>query len=335
MKAVRTSLMVALVALIAAGCGSRAANGTDGAGGQAASDSIGSPAGATDMVSGVSCVDLGMPAEVPVSPSPTQDPVPLPAGFVPVAATRCVAEFEVVPGDGVWLTKLQQRAAGDLAGVVAELRRPDGTAPQGTACTMIGYLPTIVTLVDAAGTTVVPTIPHDGCGAPLTSVLQAIIQLDWQTEQRTRIRRTQSELEVTSGCGGGYKPVVALTSAERGGPAPVIGPVFLATPAALRVCRYDLSPDEAVDAAGQPFPVGVLANAGTVDGAALAAFVQALTTAPAARACDQPSAPFAVVSPPEDQGRSVVVELGGCYRFLDPAGALRQLDAAAVAALRT
>lgn len=330
MKAVRTFLLLALVPLVTAGCATRAGAGADAGG--AASDSIGVPPGAIDTIPGVSCVDLGMPP----GPSPAEVQVPLPTGFVPVAATRCLAEFEVVPGDGTWLTKVDQRAATDLSAVMAELRRPDGTVPPGTACTMMGYVPTIITLVDAAGTTVVPTIPHDGCGAPISSVLQAITQLDWQTEQRTRIRRTQSELQVTSGCGDGFKPIIALTAAEGGGAVtgPVSGQVLPGTPGPLRVCRYEPSPDDSLDAAGQSFPLGVLTSAGTLDGAAATAFVQALTVAPAARPCALPSAAFAVVSPTDDQGRSIAVELGGCYRFLDPTGGLRQLDAAAVAALQ-
>lgn len=332
MRAVRSTLVLAVVAMMAAGCGRLAGAGTDGGAG----GSIGSQPAMDTGPAGVSCTDLGMLTDPGASPapSPTVSPVPLPAGFVPVAATRCLVKFETVPGDGEWMTKVEQRAEGDLSAVAAELRRPDVTDPPGTTCTLIGYIPTIITLIDATGATTVPTIPHAACGAPMTSVLEAIGDLPWQTESETRVHRVQSELEVTSGCSGSYKPVIALTGAEGGGPTPVIGPVFPAMPAALLVCRYELSSEETMEVAGTKVGLGKLTTAASIDGATMTAFVQALDAAPAAPRCTQPPAPFAEVHAEEDRGRSIVVELGGCYRFMDALGGLRQLDAATVAALQ-
>jgi hypothetical protein len=259
---------------------------------------------------------------------------PLSAGFVPVAATRCLVSYETVPGDGEWMTKVEQRAEGDLSALVAELRRPDQNDPPNTICPAIGYLPTIITLIDATGATTVPTIPHGGCGAPMPSVLTAIADLPWQTERETSVRRVRSELEVTSRCSGAYKPVVALIAAESGGPAPVIGPVFAESPSALQVCRYEPSNEDTVEVKGIRYGVGRLTGAATIDGAAMTAFVQALAAAPPARPCTEPPAAFADVHPTQDRGRSIAVELSGCYRFMDPLGGLRQLDAAAVAPLQ-
>jgi hypothetical protein len=330
MRAVRSTLVlaaVAVMAMVATGCGRLVGAG----------DSIGSEPGMDTGPVGVSCADLGLPADPGASPapSPTVTQVPLPAGFVPVAATRCLVRYENVPGDGEWITRVEQRAEGDLSAVAAELRRPDVTDPPGTACPAIGYLPTIITLIDATGATTVPTIPHAGCGAPMRSVLRAIDDLPWQTGSETRVRRVRSELEVTSGCNGSYKPVIALVAAESGGPAPVIGPVFATMPGALQVCRYELSAHETLEVAGTSVGLGVLTSASTIDGATMTAFVQALATAPAAaRPCTQPPAPFAEVHPKDERGRTIAVELGGCYRFMDPLGGLRQLDAATVAALQ-
>jgi hypothetical protein len=328
MRAVRSTLVLALVTLVAtaaAGCGRLAGAG----------DSIGSQPGMDTWPAGVSCTDLGMLADPGPSPapSPTVSPVPLRAGFVPVAATRCQVKYETVPGDGEWITRVEQRAEGDLSVVAAELRRPDVTDPPGTVCTAIGYVPTIITLIDATGATTVPTIPHTSCGAPMTSVLGAIGNLPWQTESETRVRRVRSELEVASGCDGSYKPVIALT-ADGTGPTPVIGPVFPAMPSALQVCRYQLSSEQTMEVAGTKVGLGELTTAASIDGATMTTFVQALDAAPAAPRCTQPPAPFAVVHPKEDQGRSITVELGGCYRFMDALGGLRQLDAATVAALQ-
>jgi hypothetical protein len=327
MRAARSTLMLALVAAIAAGCGQGARNG--------AGDSIGSQPGMDAGPAGVSCDDLGMadPGAGP-APSPTVTQTPLPTGFVPVTATRCLVSFETVPGDGEWMTKIEQRAEGDLSALAAELRRPDAVDPPNAICAAIGYLPTIITLIDASGATTVPSIPHGVCGAPMPSVLKAIEELPWQTERETPVRRVRSELEVSSGCSGAYKPVIALTAAETGGPAPVIGPVFPEAPSALQVCRYEPSKDDVVELKGVRYGVGRLTSAATLDGAAMTAFLQALATAPAARPCTDPPAAFAEVHPAQEQGRSIAVELSGCYRFMDPLGGLRQLDAAAVAPLQ-
>jgi hypothetical protein len=328
MRAARSTLMLALLAVIAAGCGQAGRNG--------AGDAIGSqPATDTGPI-GVSCDDLGMPAGPGASPapSPTVTQTPLPTGFVPVAATRCLVGFETVPGDGDWMTKIEQRAEGDLGALAMELRRPDAVDPPNAVCPAIGYLPTIITLIDATGTGTVPSIPHGVCGAPMPSVLRAIADLPWQTERETPVRRVRSELEVSSGCSGTYKPVIALIAAQSGGAAPLIGPVFSEAPSALHVCRYEPAKDDTVELKGVQYGVGRLTSAATLDGATMTAFLEALAGAPQARPCSEPPAAFAEVHPAEERGRSIAVELSGCYRFMDPLGGLRQLDAAAVAPLQ-
>jgi hypothetical protein len=326
--AVRSTLMLALVAVIAAGCGQGAGNGA----GNGAGDSIGSQPGMDAGPPGVSCDNLGMPAGP--APSPTVTQTPLPAGFVPVAATRCLVSFETVPGDGEWMMKVEQRAEGDLGTLAAELRRPDVIDPPDTICTAIGYLPTIITLIDAIGTTTVPAIPHGACGAPMPSVLRAIADLPWRTEAETLVRRVRSELEVTSGCSRAYKPVIALIAAERIAATPVPGPVFREPPALLQICRYEPTTGDTVDVNGVSYGLGQLASTGTIEGAALTTFIAALTAAPAARPCGQAEAPFAELRSPDKPGPTIAVELGGCYRFTDPLGGLRQLDAASVAVLQ-
>ena len=330
MRAVRSSFVVALLALVAAGCATRGnavSPGGPGDSGNSASDSIAAQPGGNPDSPGVSCATLGF-GEPNTGPADT--PVPIPAGFTPVAATRCQSGMETVPGDGEWMTRIEQRTEGDFTALMAALRRPNEVAPPNTACTAIGYVPIIVTLIDAGGRTVVPAVPTTKCGAPQPETVQALRDLPWQTQQTTRVRQLQSELEKSSGCSGAYKPTIAVAAA-LGAQPPVVGPVFPSTPDALRVCRYELTDQDHING----LKSGSLASAGTLDATAAAALVQAMAQAPAAKPCSVVEAPFAVVYPPGQGGLGIAIELGGCYRFLDSnnGSALRQLDAATVAPL--
>jgi hypothetical protein len=260
---------------------------------------------------------------------------PLPAGFVPVSAGRCVFTVETVPGDGEWQVRLEQRATGSLDALTRALRQPSREQAGGVACPAIGYLPIVITLADAAGRTVTPEVPHEVCGAPSAAVVSAITALSWQTVTRTKVHRVRSQMEIDTGCSGAYKPMIAIEGAEAARRSPATGLVFQGTrPPALQVCRFRLDPTEKMDVnGGPPLAMGRLRTAGRLTGAALTRFLDALDAAPGAGPCGEPQAPFAVLFPVDGKGTSVSVELGGCYRFDDGNANLRQLDPATVALL--
>lgn len=258
--------------------------------------------------------------------------VPLPAGFTPVSASRCVVAVVTVPGDGEWQVRREQRADGPFEALVAALRQPDGRPGAGVACAAIGYVPITITLTDAAGHAVEPAIPHNGCGAPLPAAVNAIGALDWRTVTETRVSRMRTQLELDTGCPGSYKPVLDMAGTKVASP----GPVFPATTTSLTVCRYRLDPSNTLTMSGRPLQIGTLDTASTIDGPRVPTLLAALAAAAPAAACTRPQSPFALLFP-EGAGsarRPVVVELAGCHRMLDPADALRQLDDATLTLLR-
>ncbi|MEV6930521.1 hypothetical protein AB0M46_39390 [Dactylosporangium sp. NPDC051485] len=283
---------------------------------------------------GVSCTDPGFaPVAGPSAAEP--GPQPLPTGFAPVSASRCVFSVATVPGDGEWQMRDEQQADGGLDALAAALRQPSEDNP-GTDCPAIAIVPVVITLVDAHGRKVVPALPHQACGMPLPSVEQAIRALPWRSVSQTKVRQTRSQLEVSSGCSGKYKPVIAIEAAEGSTRSPDAAPFDPGKPpAALAVCRYRLDPADTISGANPSvaFQMGVLSSATTLSGAALSRFVTAVHAAPPVTTrCAQPQAPFAIVFV-KDTGPYLMVELGGCYRADDGNGTLRQLDAAAVALL--
>jgi hypothetical protein len=271
----------------------------------------------------------------PFDPRENPATVELPAGFVPVAATRCVSTMETVPGDGEWFVRIEQRADGDLSALAAALRQPSGKPGNDTICTMQLRAPVVITLVDAAGTEVTPTAPTTACTDPLPAVVTAIQALSWHEVSRTRVSQVRSQLEIDTNCPNGYKPVVGLLAAEAGRKPPAAGPAFPSTPAALQVCRFALNPSDTISTNNVELKIGKLTTAPVLEGAALTQFLAAIEAAPPVTAtCDAPQPEFAVLFPRgEGAGRSIAVETGGCYRALDPDDGLRQLDAATVALL--
>lgn len=107
-------------------------------------------------------------------------PAPLPVSFVPVSVERCVDGVQAIPGKGRWTTATLQRSTGDLAGLVAALRRPDAARKPGTICPALAIAPPQVVLIDAAGEKLVPRFPVDDCGIIAPAALTALSQLSWQ-----------------------------------------------------------------------------------------------------------------------------------------------------------
>jgi hypothetical protein len=292
----------------------------------------------TDVAAlGVSCTDPGFaPVAQPSAAEPT--PQPLPRGFVPVSAARCEFSLVTVPGDGEWQVRDEQRADSGLDVLVAALHQPSQDNAK-VNCAAVGTVPVVITLTDALGRKVVPALPHQACGLPLQSVVQAIQQLPWRSVSRKKVHQTRSRLETESGCSGGYKPMIAIEADEGSARSSNAAPFDRGQPpTALEVCRYRLDPTNTLSGANPSvtFKMGVLSSAATMSGATLNRFVTSVNAAPPVTThCEQPQTPFAVVSAKDGAGPYLMVELSGCYRADDGNGTLRQLDQDTVALLTT
>jgi hypothetical protein len=288
--------------------------------GSAASDAVGADQGAA----GSSCTaDFAGPS----AQAPSEHAVPLPADFVAVAASRCQYTVRAVPGDGEYAFRLEQRVDGGLTDLVHQLRQPNQPAKAGMACDLMLVAPVIITLIDAQGTSLVPVVPQTDCGRAQPAVVTAIQALPWRTVNEIRLRQTRTELETSTGCSSGYKPVIDIEAAF-GTPTAGAGLSFPTPPTVLQVCHYELDPTGTITAGSQTFRVGKLTGAADLTGAPLIAFLTALAAAkPVAAPCVAAQAPFAVVSGKGGGSPWFVVELGGCHRFDDGTGIVRQLDA--------
>jgi hypothetical protein len=107
-----------------------------------------------------------------IAPSPRAGAAQVEA-FDPVAAVRCRTVER-----GSQALAVRDRST-DLAPLLAALRRPDQPRSDGM-CPMIAWAGPVVTLVDAAGDTLVPRFPVDGCGLPQPAALQALQRMNWQ-----------------------------------------------------------------------------------------------------------------------------------------------------------
>jgi hypothetical protein len=324
------SVLACAALLTAIGACARGGGSSDALGGGGTVHASTDPAGL-----GTSCTDPGFaPVPRPSASGPT--PQPLPTDFVPVSASRCEFSFAIVPGDGEWQMRAEQQADSRLEALVAALRQPSEDNSKAI-CPAIGMVPVVITLTDAHGRKVVPALPHQACGMPLPSVVQAIRELPWRPVSQTKVRQTRSQLEIDSGCAGEYKPVIAIEAAEDSTRSPNAAPFNPAKPpTTLEVCRYRLDPNGTISGSNPSvaFQTGVLSSAATLSGATLRRFVTAVHAAPPVTTrCDQPQAPFAVVSVKGGAGPYLMVELSGCYRVDDGNDTLRQLDAATVALL--
>jgi hypothetical protein len=325
------TVVVVCVGLVAAASGcasSRRPGGLDG----------GSSAVGLDPAStGMSCTppDAAGTAQ-PTSPAPS--PQPLPADFAPVSASRCILKMVTVPGDGEWQVHEEQEASSQLDVLVRALRQPSEPGNATVSCSAVGMAPVVITLTDGHGTTISPAIPHDACNFPLQTVLHTIQTLPWKTVRDTRVHQTRSQLEIDSGCPGGYKPMIAIEAAAGTRRSADPGPSFPGTPpTSLAVCRYTLdasSTMSGLDGSGT-FTMGTLATTARLTGSNLNRLLAAMDAAGAVTgSCDMPQVPFAVLSTQDGSGPWVMVELGGCNRGLDGDGHLRQLNAATIAILK-
>jgi hypothetical protein len=183
----RALVAVVLVALVA-GCTS--------------DRSLGQPAIGSSDPAGVSAPTglHGVPCEVfdPGSdPTGRSRPEPVPDGFVPVVAHRCI----IVDATTNWRDgelRLEQVAHGNFDNLLKALREPsEARSPWPCPYPM----PIGITLTDRAGATITPAWPTDYCGQPLSAVTTAVEVLPWQTVSQTPIP-LPVDSPSTAGAGG-------------------------------------------------------------------------------------------------------------------------------------
>lgn len=238
---------------------------------------------------------------------------------VPTAVLECMADVEIVPGDGEWSTAVRRRAIGGLPALVAALRLPSQPRTDG-ACTMELRMPVLVQL-EVGGERVRVATPRDPCGKTRPEVVHAYQALSWQTQGRTRVTRLRPEAAVKAGCEP-WKDMVASTAHEARTAGP--GDVFAGF-RTVGVCRYRSNyPAGWVDD-GRSTIAGTPESGEVLGIAASAEVVKLLAAAGPAAECGRPHRRFAVLE--RGGGTEVYVELDGCLRILAPDNTLRQGDA--------
>ena len=249
---------------------------------------------------------------------------PLSADAVLVHASRCVYTMERVPDEGEWMVRTDQEATTGLESLAEALRVPSEPRDENQMCLAIAYATIVLTVTDATGRQFHPTVPTTSCGAPLPVATDAIAALPWTTVGTARVHQLRSELEITSGCPGEYKAMIALTAAEThiDTRVSIVDP----TPRPLDVCRFEVSAEEVALADRGEYDVGDLVAASTLDPAAAHELLAAVATAPPAQPCIEPSS-FVVINEAGGGALELMVEVDGCYRATVGAeNYVRQLD---------
>jgi hypothetical protein len=251
--------------------------------------------------------------------------VPVPAGFVTVAAIRCVQTDREVPGHGLWLFELWQVAHHGLAKLAAALRRPPVRPPPGLACAVPGIAVPPFALLGGNVHMIYPKLPTGECGNPQPQVLAAVRALRWVTVSSRRQVQVETQAGVESGCPAGWKDVISLVDgfghgrSLRSSPG---GRVFSSRPRVLRVCVYH-------DRSG---PLDTyLAGGSRISGVTETTLLTGIASGRSPATCPRPHTMFAVLLPPGIGSQPAYVEIGGCHRVLRPDNRIGQATPAALA----
>jgi hypothetical protein len=309
MRSVRISrcipLVLAGVALAAAGCGAAGRADPGSAAGTRASERM-----AARTVAGLSC-----------RATTTRGTELLPAAFRPVAVVRCLEEARGIPGRGLWGFEVKQRADRSLGGFVASLRRPSVRTPPSVICPAVLYAAPSFVLVDGHGRVVRPALPVRACGVPFAAPIRALEKLPWVTVSVRRTGQLATHAELVAGCAPRSKDVIRIYSRSSPGflrPS-AGGPVFAPRPPRLRICVYQDGSDRFI-------------RGGLIGQAAESKLLAGIQGARRSARCMLPHARYAVllaVSPASRGGQIANAELGGCDRILHPDGQVGTISRAA------
>jgi hypothetical protein len=107
----------------------------------------------------------------------------LPGGFQAVSALRCSDQLRAVPGDGKWFFRIEERADGVQAALLAALRRPDEAVPTDLICMDVAIIPPYFA----------PDHQHavDACAEPFRRHDGRVLFLELQATQEERLRRNE------------------------------------------------------------------------------------------------------------------------------------------------
>lgn len=325
-------------ALLAAGCGTATPGDGDGAGrgdvslGPPVSGAPGSPAS-------------GSPAPGSPTPGPTATQVSagrhvclagggtdpygttlpddghrprLPAGTF--RFVRCRGDIQTVPGQGVWLVRVEEETQAGQDELAAALRRPDGARTDQACAAYLDISPDLWA-VDGAGRALLVRIPRDACAHIQPPVKQAMSAARWQEIGRRRLQQQTPQAALDAGCESAYSDMAGAAGIAGDGAGTDAGALAsgargLAAAPAGRLCIYRVTD-------GGPKPNGPFVSGQPLATPRWRSVVAALgRTPPAARGCSTLPRRFAVVLPAE--GEPAYVELDTCRRVLLGGAALRQ-----------
>jgi len=298
--AVRTTLTLALGAVLLAGC--------DTASGVA--DPVATPVPDAVVQDGVTCP---LPENGTGTPTPTlPEAGRVPDGFTAVAAVECPVNATVTDADGLWSVVEEVRYSGDLTRLLAALSEPDDALPPNVACAAYAELVPPLWLVDARGRAILAHWPLDECSHTKAGVAGALHDLTVASRKTTKVRLITPRAALDAACETGWKlepPSSHATTAPPGAPSTAVD--------AVRVCRYDVDPAQEIDIAdGTPIAVGTFSSGGELVGDDVARALALPGEGPLAPSCTTEPTRFAVLLPVlgEDTGNPVWVELDGCRR---------------------
>jgi len=222
------------------------------------------------------------------------DGVKLSRDAVLVSATRCIYVSQIVPGDGVWLMRVEQKASEGLEDLVDTLQMPSLENPKGVPvpCGHIGQNgPVVLSVTDTAGREIHPLLPTQACGIPRLATMNTIAGLPWQVVSTTQIQQVKTEAELGALCAENGQPAIALTAAGYSIESVMPG----ATPMEHLVCRYEIdlgneftTPDSTTLFLGKPVGTSVM------DAASVHDLFSAIGSDPP-DGCIETQPPFAVV----------------------------------------
>ncbi len=241
----------------------------------------------------------------------------LPKGFSAVAVVRCVVDQRAVAGDGIWQFAVAQRASSGLGEFLRLLQQPSASAPARATIVCPADLLMVPDfgLVGSDGTVIRPKLPLTVCNQPMVNVLGALNNLPWTTETEAKVKQTQTQAELDTGCPSGFKYLPGLKSgaavipwSEVKHPAP--GPI-------TTVCVFRVNATGTTD----PYPEGSFVAGEKLtgaQGAAALALVDGASTADsiANAPCSGNATRFAMLGDGGDL--PYTLELDGCHRLMFP-----------------
>ena len=239
--------------------------------------------------------------------------------FDAVTAVSCVERIRTYPGHGRWWVRIRRVAVNSVSAVQRYFEQPNKPAlPKGGFCDDVLHFVLVPTFVDGSGNWLVPRVPVDGCGEPLSGHGRLARAVHWRVVSVHKERLLVSAAALAAGCAMEIKNEAA-GAAGRLGPRPG-GPVFAVAPRTVHVCIYRT---------GDAFQVGRFVRGFRLDASRTRRLLGALTGAAPTGSCPEQRL-FATVA----ASVAAEVELGGCRRVSLPGlGGLGSADPAAVRAI--